>query len=87
MVALLDLKMPKVDGLTVLKQIRADSKLRLIPVVVMTSSCEEQDLVRSYELGTNAYVVKPLAFGDFVNAVASLGVFWAVINEAPRGAG
>jgi len=82
-VVLLDLKMPKVDGLTVLKEIRADPDLQLIPVVVMTSSRQEQDLVRSYELGTNAYVVKPVDFEHFIEAVRQLGVFWAVINEPP----
>jgi CheY-like chemotaxis protein len=82
-VLLLDLKMPKVDGLEVLRQIRSDPQLKLIPVVVMTSSREEQDLVRSYELGVNAYVVKPVNFSEFVEAVKQLGAFWAVINEPP----
>jgi CheY-like chemotaxis protein len=80
---LLDLKMPKVDGLEVLHQIRSDPQLRLIPVVVMTSSSEEQDVVRSYELGANAYVVKPVKFDEFMHAVRQIGVFWAVINEPP----
>ncbi len=83
-VILLDLKMPKVDGLTVLKTLREDPALKLIPVVVMTSSREEQDVVKSYELGTNAYVVKPVDFTAFIDAVANLGIFWAVINEPPR---
>lgn len=83
-VVMLDLKMPKVDGLTVLKEMRSDPKLRLIPVVVMTSSREEQDLVRSYELGSNAYVVKPVDFQGFIEAVKQVGIFWAVINETPR---
>jgi CheY-like chemotaxis protein len=80
---LLDLKMPKVDGLEVLHQIRSDPQLKLIPVVVMTSSSEEQDVVRSYQLGANAYVVKPVKFNEFVHAVKQIGVFWAVINEPP----
>jgi CheY-like chemotaxis protein len=80
---LLDLKMPKVDGLEVLKDIKADPRLRLTPVVMLTSSREEVDLVRSYELGVNAYVVKPVAFGEFMEAVRQLGAFWAVLNEAP----
>ncbi len=83
-VILLDLKMPKMDGLEVLKTIRGDTALKYIPVVVMTSSREEQDVVRSYELGTNAYVVKPVDFSSFIDAVTNLGVFWAVINEPPR---
>jgi CheY-like chemotaxis protein len=82
-VVLLDLKMPKVDGLEVLRTIKADPELRVIPVVVMTSSSEEGDLVRSYELGVNAYVVKPVKFQEFVEAVRQVGSFWAVINEPP----
>jgi CheY-like chemotaxis protein len=82
-VVLLDLKMPKVDGLEVLRQIRSDPQLSLIPVVVMTSSNEEQDVVRSYELGANAYVVKPVKFNEFVNAVKQVGVFWAILNQPP----
>ena len=84
-VVLLDLKLPKVDGFEVLQQIRSDEKLKMIPVVILTSSNEERDLVRSYTLGVNAYVVKPVDFHQFVNAVKELGVFWAVINEAPPG--
>ncbi len=84
-VVLLDLKMPKVDGLEVLRQMRNDPQLKLIPVVVMTSSREEQDLVRSYELGVNAYVVKPVNFGEFVDAVKQVGAFWAILNEPPPG--
>ena len=80
---LLDLKMPKVDGLEVLRQIKCDEQLRTIPVVVLTSSRQEEDLMRSYNLGVNAYVVKPVEFGEFVNAVKSIGVFWAVVNEPP----
>ena len=81
---LLDLKLPKVDGLEVLRQIKGDAALKLIPVVMMTSSREEQDLVRSYELGVNAYVVKPMKFQDFVEAVKQVSGFWAVINEVPE---
>jgi len=84
-VVLLDLKMPKVDGLEVLRQIRNDPQLKFIPVVVMTSSREEQDLIKSYELGVNAYVVKPVNFGEFVDAVKQVGGFWAVVNEPPPG--
>jgi CheY-like chemotaxis protein len=84
-VVLLDLKMPKVDGLEVLRQIKGDPQLKVIPVVVMTSSREEQDLVNSYQLGVNAYVVKPVRFQDFVEAVKQLGGFWAVVNEPPPG--
>lgn len=82
-VILLDLKMPKVDGLEVLKAIRADAELRLIPVVILTSSREERDLVEGYSLGVNAYVVKPVDFQQFMDAIKQIGAFWAVINEAP----
>lgn len=82
-VVMLDLKMPKVDGLEVLRTIKADPDLKVIPVVVMTSSREEGDLVRSYQLGVNAYVVKPVKFQEFVEAVRQIGSFWAVINEPP----
>ena len=84
-VLLLDLKLPKVDGLEVLQQIKSDEKLKMIPVVVLTSSREERDMVTSYRLGVNAYVVKPVDFHEFVNAIKELGVFWAVINEPPPG--
>lgn len=84
-VILLDLKMPRVDGLEVLRQIKSDPKLKVIPVVVMTSSREEPDLVKSYELGVNAYVVKPVKFEEFVEAVKQLGAFWAILNERPPG--
>jgi CheY-like chemotaxis protein len=84
-VLLLDLKLPKVDGLEVLQQIKSDEKLRMIPVVVLTSSHEERDMVASYRLGVNAYVVKPVDFHEFVNAIKELGIFWAVINEPPPG--
>jgi CheY-like chemotaxis protein len=84
-VLLLDLKLPKVDGLEVLNQVKSDPRLKMIPVVVLTSSREERDMVRSYQLGVNAYVVKPVDFHEFVNAVRELGVFWAVINQPPPG--
>lgn len=80
---LLDLKLPKVDGLEVLRQIKGDPALKMIPVVMMTSSLEERDLLDSYQLGVNAYVVKPMKFHDFVEAVKQVGAFWGVINEAP----
>jgi CheY-like chemotaxis protein len=84
-VMLLDLKLPRVDGLEVLQKIRSDPQLKMVPVVVLTSSQEEKDMIRSYALGVNAYVVKPVDFHEFVNAVKELGVFWAVINEPPPG--
>ena len=84
-VLLLDLKLPKVDGLEVLQQIKRDAQLKMIPVVVLTSSREERDMVASYQLGVNAYVVKPVDFHEFVNAVKELGIFWALINEPPPG--
>lgn len=84
-VVLLDLKLPNVDGLEVLQQIRSDENLKLIPVVVLTSSREERDMVGSYKLGVNAYVVKPVDFYEFVNAIKELGIFWAIINEPPPG--
>ena len=82
-VLLLDIKMPRMDGIEVLKTIRGDDKLKTLPVVMLSSSREEQDLIKSYELGVNAYVVKPVDFKEFIEAVKQLGVFWAVINEAP----
>jgi len=84
-VVLLDLKMPKVDGLEVLRQMRADPALKHVPAVMITSSREEQDLVRSYQLGVNAYVVKPVDFHQFVESIKQIGFFWAVINEPPPG--
>ena len=84
-VILLDLKMPKMDGLQVLRQIKADKDLQMIPVVILTSSRESQDLEECYHLGVNAYVVKPVKFKDFVEAVKGVGVFWALINEPPPG--
>jgi len=82
-VLLLDIKMPRMDGIEVLKAIRSDKKLHTLPVVMLTSSREEQDVIKSYELGVNAYVVKPVNFKEFIEAVKQLGVFWAVINEVP----
>ncbi len=82
-VVLLDLKLPKVDGLEVLEQIRAEPALKTLPVVMLTSSREEQDVVRSYNLGVNAYVVKPVDFHDFIEAIQKVGLFWAVINHPP----
>jgi CheY-like chemotaxis protein len=80
---LLDLKMPKVDGIEVLRQVKSDPALKSIPVVVLTSSREEHDLLRSYDLGVNAYVVKPVDFAEFVEAVKLLGGFWGLLNEQP----
>lgn len=86
-VVLLDLKLPKVDGLEVLEQIKKHERLRHTPVVMLTSSREEQDLVRSYQSGANAFVVKPVGFDKFFEAIQDLGMFWAVLNEPPpRGA-
>ncbi|GFO64953.1 response regulator [Geomonas paludis] len=82
-VILLDLKLPKVDGLEVLSTLKGDEKLKFIPVVVLTSSREERDVVDSYRLGVNAYVVKPVNFSEFITAVKELGAFWAIINEPP----
>jgi CheY-like chemotaxis protein len=84
-VLLLDLKLPKVDGLEVLQQIKSNENLRMIPVVILTSSREERDVLASYKLGVNAYVVKPVDFHEFVNAIRELGVFWAIINAPPPG--
>lgn len=85
LLVLLDLKMPRVDGIEVLRQIKSDAALRKIPVVMLTSSAEEQDLIRTYDLGVNAYVVKPVDFVQFVSAVQKLGAFWTVNNEPPPG--
>jgi CheY-like chemotaxis protein len=82
---LLDLKMPKMDGLEVLRKMRADEGLRSVPVVILTSSREERDVVESYRLGVNAYVVKPVGFDEFVTAVKNLGLFWVLINQPPPG--
>jgi CheY-like chemotaxis protein len=82
-VILLDLKMPRVDGLEALREIRSDPEHRMLPIVILTSSREENDLVKGYELGANAYVVKPVDFDQFISAVSQLGVFWALVNEPP----
>jgi CheY-like chemotaxis protein len=82
-VLLLDIKMPRMDGLEVLKAIRSDNMLKMLPVVILTSSREEQDLIKSYKIGVNAYVVKPVDFKEFIEAVKQVGIFWAVINEVP----
>ena len=84
-VVLLDIKMPKLDGLEVLRHMKSDDSLRTVPVVMLTSSREEQDLIESYRLGVNAYVVKPVEFREFIDAVKNLGLFWAVLNEPPPG--
>lgn len=82
-VIMLDLKMPRIDGLEALRRIRADAALRTLPIVILTSSREENDLVKGYQLGANAYVVKPVDFDQFIAAVSQLGVFWALVNEPP----
>lgn len=84
-VVMLDLKLPKVDGLEVLAELKSDPVLKVVPVVVLTSSREEQDLIKSYNLGTNAYVVKPVDFPEFVDVIKELGLFWAVVNQPPHG--
>lgn len=84
-VVLLDIKMPRMDGIEVLEKIKSDPELRVIPIVMLTSSREEPDLHRCYSLGVNAYVVKPVSFKDFIHAVSQIGVFWALLNELPSG--
>jgi CheY-like chemotaxis protein len=84
-VVVLDLKLPKVNGLEVLEQVKGDPELKSIPVVMLTSSGEESDLARSYGLGVNAYVVKPVSFPEFVNALKELGLFWGIVNQPPPG--
>lgn len=84
-VVLLDLKLPKVDGIEVLEKIKAEPTLQAVPVVMLTTSREEKDLLRSYQLGVNAYVVKPVVFKEFIEAIRELGIFWAVLNEPPPG--
>jgi len=83
-VLLMDIKMPRLDGIEVLRVLRSDPAFKMLPVVMLTSSREEQDLVRSYALGINAYVVKPLKFPEFVDAVKHIGIFWALLNEIPK---
>lgn len=83
-VILLDLKLPKVDGLEVLQKVKADARTKVIPVVVMTSSKEEQDIVKSYQYGVNSYVVKPVDFDKFVKVVADLGLYWMLLNQPPK---
>ncbi len=84
-VILLDLKMPRLDGLQVLRQLKTDEQLRLVPIVILTSSREDRDLAECYRLGANAYVVKPVRFAEFVEAIKHVGMFWALINESPPG--
>ncbi|GHN02922.1 response regulator [Cytophagales bacterium WSM2-2] len=81
---LLDLKMPKVDGLEVLKKIKSDASKKHIPIVMLTSSKEERDIVESYQLGVNAYIVKPVEFNKFIEAITQLGLFWLVLNQSPK---
>ena len=83
-VLLLDIKMPRMDGIEVLEAIRGNEKLKTLPIVMLTSSREEPDLKRCYDLGVNAYVVKPVNFKDFIEAVKHLGIFWAILNEQPQ---
>lgn len=83
-IILLDLKMPKVDGIEVLRRIKSDEQKKIIPVVILTSSKEERDIIESYNLGVNAYVVKPVEFEKFVEAVANLGLFWLILNQPPH---
>ncbi len=85
-VVLLDLKMPKIDGLEVLRRLREDQRTKLLPVIILTSSDEEKDIVRSYELGCNSYVRKPVEFAEFSEAVNQLGLYWLLLNEPPPGA-
>jgi two-component system response regulator len=84
-VILLDLKLPKIDGLSVLKKIRSHPQSRLFPVVILTSSKEDQDLIAGYDLGANSYVRKPVSFNEFIEAIRQLGLYWLILNEAPPG--
>ena len=86
-VIILDIKMPRMDGIEVLRELKSDAELKIIPVVMLTSSREEPDLKKCYELGTNAYIVKPVNFKDFFEAVKQLGIFWALLNELPMNGG
>lgn len=86
-VILLDIKMPKVDGIEVLRQLKSDERTRIIPIVIMTSSKEEQDIINSYKFGVNSYVVKPVGFADFAKAVSELGMYWLLINLDPAHSG
>lgn len=82
-ITLLDLKLPKIDGLEVLRRLRADERTRLLPIIILTSSKEEQDLINGYKLGANSYIRKPVDFNQFVEAVRQLGLYWLVLNEGP----
>lgn len=84
-VVLLDLKLPKLDGIQVLERLKSEPSLQRVPVVMLTASREEKDLIKSYQLGVNAYVVKPVSFKEFIEAIQELGIFWAVVNEPPPG--
>ncbi len=84
-VVLLDLKLPKLDGIQVLERLKSEPSLQRVPVVMLTTSREEKDLIKSYQLGVNAYVVKPVSFKEFIEAIQELGIFWAVVNEPPPG--
>jgi CheY-like chemotaxis protein len=83
-IVLLDLKLPRIDGLEVLRRIRAEERTRLLPVVILTTSTEERDLVESYSLGANSYIIKPVDFDQFTDAVGKLGMYWLVMNKTPR---